>query len=558
MAEAPIAERSAAPAGANDVSVAEVRIGRFDYKWVALAVVLFGTIMTILDSTIVNIAIPTLQHDLHAGSYTAIAWVVTGYLLAQGAVIPLTGWATDRWGTKRLYLITIVMFTVASMLCGASQNLGELIFFRVIQGIGGGMLMPIGMTIILQSVGPQNMGKVMGIFGVPMLIAPAIGPVLGGWFVQDFSWRLIFYVNVPIGIVGFIAAMRFLRESHRTAGLRLDVLGLLTGVPAVLALMYAVDRSTELGWTSALVVSLLVASVVLMTAFIVRQLRAREPLLQLSLFKDSTFSWSMALSFIVVTAMFGTMLLLPLYLQEVHGYDAIETGLLLLPQAAMAAISMPLGGFLTDRFGPKWVVGTGMILLTIGSVVLAQIHYDSSNLLVIGALMLRGFAMGFAMMPTMSAAMARVPRRYTSRASSITNTLQRVSSSVGIAILVTILAGQLAGAARATTCAPPAAVVAAAAHVLNQPALTAQHYCADLQQKIASSSAQASAGSAQPSTGNTLLDSFNHQYAGNVFSDAFDRTFVVIAVLSFIGIFPAVFLKRPDPQAPEAPAAMVA
>jgi EmrB/QacA subfamily drug resistance transporter len=558
MAEAPVVERPTPPPGTDEVSVTHTRVGRFDYKWVALAVVLSGTIMTILDSTIVNIAIPTLQRDLHAGSYTAIAWVVTGYLLAQGAVIPLSGWASDRWGTKRLYLITMVMFTVASMLCGVSQNLGELIFFRVIQGIGGGMLMPIGMTIILQAVGPQNMGRVMGIFGVPMLIAPAVGPVLGGWFVQDFTWRLIFYVNVPIGIVGFIAASRFLRESHRTANLRLDVIGLLTGVPAVLALMYAVDRSTELGWTSPLVVSLLVASVLLMTAFIVRQLRAPEPLLQLSLFKDRTFSWSMGLSFIVVTAMFGTMLLLPLYLQEVHGYDAIETGLLLLPQAAMAAISMPLGGFLTDRFGPKWVVATGMTLLTVGSVVLAQIHYDSSNLLVVGALMLRGVAMGFAMMPTMTAAMARVPRRYTSRASSITNTLQRVSSSVGIAILVTILAGQFAGAARATTCAPPATVVTAAAQVLHQPELTAQQYCAYLEQKIASSSAQESSGSAQPSTGNVLLDSFDHQYLGNVFSDAFDRTFVVIAILSFIGIFPAFFLKRPDPQARQEAAAGIA
>ena len=537
------------PLVTDEVSVAPARVGRFDYKWVALAVVLAGTIMTILDSTIVNIAIPTLQKDLHAGSYTDIAWVVTGYLLAQGAVIPLTGWATDRWGTKRLYLITIVMFTVASMLCGVSQNLGELIIFRVIQGMGGGMLMPIGMTIILQAVGPQQMGRVMGIFGVPMLIAPAVGPVLGGWFVQDFTWRLIFYVNVPIGIVGFIAAARFLRESHRTARLRLDVVGLLTGVPAVLALMYAVDRSTDLGWSSALVISLLLASALLMVAFVLRQLRAREPLLQLSLFRDRTFSWAMVLSFVVVTAMFGTMLLLPLYLQEVHGYNAIDTGLLLLPQAIMAAVSMPLGGYLTDRIGPKWVVATGMILLTIGSVVLAQIHYDSSNLLVIGALMLRGFAMGFAMMPTMSAALARVPRRYASRASSITNTLQRLSSSVGIAVLVTVLAGQFATAARQTTCAPPATVVVAAAQTLHQPELTAQQYCAVLQHNIVASSAQQSSGSSQPSTGNAVLDGFNHQYAGGVFSDAFDRTFVLIAILSAFGIIPAFFLKRPERDA---------
>ncbi len=551
MSETTVVER---PPGQDDVRITNTRVGRFDYKWVALAVVLTGTIMTILDSTIVNIAIPTLQHDLHAGSYTDIAWVVTGYLLAQGAVIPLTGWATDRWGTKRLYLITIVTFTMASMLCGISQNLGELILFRVIQGVGGGMLMPIGMTIILQAVGPQNMGRVMGVFGVPMLIAPAIGPVLGGWFVQDFTWRLIFYVNVPIGVVGFIAASRFLRESHRTAKLRLDVLGLITGVPAILALMYAVNRSTSLGWSSALVVSLLVASVVLMGIFILRQLTTREPLLQLSLFRDRTFSWAMVLSFIVVTAMFGTMLLLPLYLQEVHGYDAIETGLLLLPQAAMAAVSMPLGGYLTDRFGPKSVVATGLLLLTVGSVVLAQIHYDSSNWLVISALMLRGFAMGFAMMPTMAAAMARVPRRYTSRASSITNTFQRVSSSVGIAILVTVLAAQFAPAARQATCAPPPNVVAAAATTLHRPGLSAAQYCSFLQQGVVASSAQQSAGSTLPRTGNVTLDAFNRAYAGGVFSDAFDRTFVLIAILSAIGIIPAFFLKRPERGASDAAA----
>ncbi len=551
MSETTVVER---PPGQDEVRVTNTRVGRFDYKWVALAVVLTGTIMTILDSTIVNIAIPTLQHDLHAGSYTDIAWVVTGYLVAQGAVIPLTGWATDRWGTKRLYLITIVTFTMASMLCGISQNLGELILFRVIQGVGGGMLMPIGMTIILQAVGPQNMGRVMGIFGVPMLIAPAIGPVLGGWFVQDFTWRLIFYVNVPIGIIGFIAASRFLRESHRTAKLRLDALGLITGVPAILALMYAVDRSTSLGWASALVVSLLVASVVLMGIFIVRQLTTREPLLQLSLFRDRTFSWAMVLSFIVVTAMFGTMLLLPLYLQEVHGYDAIETGLLLLPQAGMAAVSMPLGGYLTDRLGPKPVVATGLLLLTVGSVVLAQVHYDSSNWLVISALMLRGFAMGFAMMPTMAAAMARVPRRYTSRASSITNTFQRVSSSVGIAILVTVLAAQFGTAAKQTSCAPAANVVDAAAITLHRSGLTAAQYCSVLQQGVVASSAQQSAGSTLPSTGNVTLDAFNHAYAGSVFSDAFDRTFVLIAILSAIGIVPAFFLKRPERGASDAAA----
>ena len=587
----------------DHVEIAPGRVGRFDYKWIALAVVLCGTIMTILDSTIVNIAIPTLQTDLHAGSYNDIAWVVTGYLLAQGAVIPMTGWATDRWGTKRLYLITMALFTLASMACGIAQNLPELIVFRVIQGIGGGMLMPIGMTIILQAVGPENMGKVMGIFGVPMLLAPALGPVLGGWFVQDFTWRLIFYVNVPIGIVGFIAASRFLVETHRKHGLRLDSFALLTATPAVVSIMYAVDQSTTLGWTAPLVITLLGSSAIFFTSFVLSQLRhrraavllmfplavlttamgvrggvasgwtsiealvmfgsallaivdiylgrrgAEEPLLHLELFRDGTFSWSMGLSFIIVTVMFGAMLLIPLYLQEIHGFNALETGLMLLPQAATAAVAMPVGGMLTDRIGPRPVVLTGMVMLALGGVLLAQIHTDSPIILVVGALMLRGFAMGFSMMPAMTAAMARVPRQLTSRASSITNSLQRIGSSIGIAILVTILVAQFAPAATQTPCNPPANVISAVAAAKHHP-VTAAQVCAQLQSSFAHASFQGSSSSpAGSSTGIPALDTFAKGYADTVMSTAFDRVFAFTAILAAIGIIPALFLRRPERRA---------
>ena len=595
-------------AGAADqVTVAPARIGRFDYKWVALGVVLIGTIMTILDSTIVNIAIPTLQSDLHAGSYSDIAWVITGYLLAQGAVIPMTGWATDRFGTKRLYLITIALFTIASAACGLAQNLGELIFFRVLQGIGGGMLMPIGMTIILQAVGPQNMGRMMGIFGIPMLLAPAVGPVLGGWFVQDFTWRLIFYVNVPIGIVGMIAASRYLVESHKSHKLRLDTFGLLTATPAVVAIMYAVDRSTTLGWTSSLVLGLLVVSAGFMAAFIASQLNHRrlaaqlmipiaaaslvftvigglndgwtsintlvmlgstllaaisipignrgstEPLLHLELFNDGTFSWAMVLSFFVVTALFGGMLLVPIYLQQVHGFDALHTGLLLLPMAGTAAITMPLGGLLTDRFGPRPVVLAGLVPLTLGGVVLAQLHPDSSIWLLIIAMALRGFGMGFVMMPSMSAALARIPRQLTSRASSVTNSLQRVSSSVGIAILVTILAAQFATSARGVPCNPTPQVLASASQQLGHP-VTAAAFCGQLQTAFSNVkfSGGGSAGSGVQLPG--AAGAFAKSYSDSVLSDSFDRTFVFIALITAIGVVPALFLRKPEKQEGRAPA----
>jgi MFS family permease len=583
------------------------RVGRFEYKWVALAVVLSGTIMTILDSTIVNIAIPTLQTDLHAASYNDIAWVVTGYLLSQGAVIPMTGWATDRFGTKRLYLITIALFTLASMACGIAQSLPELIFFRVLQGVGGGMLMPIGMTIILQAVGPQQMGRVMGIFGVPMLLAPALGPVLGGWFVQDFTWRLIFYVNVPIGIVGFIAASRLLVETRITRGLRLDAFALVTATPAVVALMYAVDQSTSLGWTSTLVLSLLAGSAAFFAAFVLSQLRRRrlatqlmlpilagtliagvafglsdgwtsinalamfvgavlaaaalrlgvrdmeEPLLHLELFRDGTFSWAMVLSLIIVTVMFGSMLLIPLYLQEVHGFNALQTGLMLLPQAATAAIAMPVGGMLTDRIGPRPVVVTGMILLAVGGVLLAQIHADSPITLVIGALLLRGFAMGFSMMPAMSAALARVPRQYTSRASSITNSLQRIGSSVGIAVLVTILVAQFAGAASTTTCSPSPQVTAALS-TAKQRQVTAAQLCGQLRSEFSNVQFQGGSSSSAPTTGIASVDAFAKSYADGVLSTSFDRVFAFTAILAVIGIIPALFLRRPEKTASDRPA----
>jgi len=600
--------RDEAATSAGEVAgAAPRRAARFDYKWVALAVVLAGTIMTILDSTIVNIAIPTLQTDLHAASYSDIAWVVTGYLLAQGAVIPMTGWATDRFGTKRLYLITIALFTLASMACGIAQSLPELIFFRVLQGIGGGMLMPIGMTIILQAVGPQQMGRVMGIFGVPMLLAPALGPVLGGWFVQDFTWRLIFYVNVPIGIIGFIAASRYLIEGRVTRGLRLDGFGMLTATPAVVALMYAVDRSTVLGWSSSLVLSLLAVAAVFFAAFVLSQLRHRrlatqlmlplaagtliagfvfgaghgwasidsltmfgaavlagigvplgirgttEPLLHLELFKDRTFSWAMVLSVIVVTVMFGSMLLIPLYLQEVHGYNALQTGLLLLPQALTAAVAMPVGGLLTDRIGPRPVVITGMLLLAIGSVLLAQIQTDSPISLVIGALLLRGFAMGFSMMPTMSAALARVPRQYTSRASSITNSLQRIGSSVGIAVLVTILVAQFAVSASSTPCNPSPQVVGAIATATHQP-VTAPQLCGQLKGKFSNVQFQGASTSQARATGVAAVDAFTKTYADNVLSTAFDRVFAFTAILSIIGVIPALFLRKPEKTTAERPA----
>jgi EmrB/QacA subfamily drug resistance transporter len=526
------------------------RLRGLDYRWVAMSVVLGGTIMTILDATVVNVAIRSLQLAFGATSYSNIAWVVTGYTLAQGAVIPITGWASDRFGTKRLYLITLAMFTVASAACGAAWSLPVLILFRVLQGIGGGMLMPIGMTIILQAFGPQNMGRVMGYFGVPMIVAPALGPVLGGWFVQDFTWRLIFYINVPIGVVAFIAASRLLRESPTERKLRLDVIGLLTATPAVVALMYAMNRSIDLGWSSPAVIGLLALSVLLFAAFIVRELSTDEPLLHLQLFRDPNFSWSIVLGFGVVTVFFGAVFLRPAFLQQVHGYGALATGLVLLPQAAAAAILMPIMGRIADRIGPRPVVLFGLSFALASTLMLAQVNATSGVWIVLVAMGLRGVAMSGAMMTGLSAGLARVPRHLTSRASSITNTAQRVGSSIGVAVLVTVLSLQTGTAAASASCDPSPAVVAAA-H-----ASSAQQLCDVIRTQAQSSSSGGGESAVTPtSTGNAQLDAFLMSYRDDAASIAFDRTFYFLAVVAALSMIPALFLRKPPKsEAPDAPA----
>jgi EmrB/QacA subfamily drug resistance transporter len=536
---APTSETTLATAPASAVPV---RVGRFDYRWVALAVVLGGSIMTILDATVVNVAISTLQADFAVRSYSDIAWVVTAYTLAQGAVIPMTGWVTDRYGTKRVYLITLVLFTAASAACGAAQNLPMLIGFRILQGIGGGMLMPIGLTIILRTWGPAQMGRVMGIFGVPTLLAPAMGPVLGGWFVQDFTWRLIFFINVPIGVVSVIAAQRWLRETPYERKLRLDVLGLFTAVPAVCALMYGVDRSTDLGWGAPLVVFMLSASALLFIVFVRRQLTADEPLLHIRLFKDATFSWSVVLSFVMVTALFGVMYLLPLYFQQVRGYGALATGLLLMPQAVTAAVLMPVSGSLADRFGPRYVVGFGLLVLFVSSIMLAQIHPDTSVAFIVLIMSLRGVAMGFAMMPGMAAGLARIPRESSSRASSITNTVQRAGSSVAIAVLVTILASQTGTAARQASCDPSPAVLAAAARA--QMPADRDGFCSLLAERASNFSRDQA--TAPPPPSDPALASFVKNYRNEAASISFDRVYVFIGIVALLGLIPAWYLRRPE------------
>jgi EmrB/QacA subfamily drug resistance transporter len=420
------------PAGASNEGL--------DRRLLAIAsVVVLGAIMSILDTTVVNVAINTLSRDFDTELAT-IQWIVTGYTLALATVIPITGWAADRFGTKRLYLLAIVLFVGGSALCGAAWSAESLIAFRVLQGLGGGMLMPAGMTILTRAAGPQRVGRVMAIIGVPMLLGPILGPILGGWLVDEASWRWIFFINLPIGVAALICAVRILDKDEPQPGERFDTLGLALLSPGLALMIYGLAESASSGgfgatgvWAPALIGAALVVG------FVFHALRTPHALIDLRLFKNRTFSAASGTLMLMIISVFGAMLLLPLYLQAVRGESAFDSGLLLAPQGIGAMIVMPIAGQLADRTGVARVVIPGLLILLASTVGLTQLSGDTSYWTLSAVLFVMGVGMGFSMMPLMTGALQTLRRIQIARASTTLNIIQQVGASIGTAVMSVIL-----------------------------------------------------------------------------------------------------------------------
>jgi EmrB/QacA subfamily drug resistance transporter len=408
------------------------------------SVVVLGAIMSILDTTIVNIAINHLSRDFDAPLAT-VQWVATGYLLALATVIPLTGWAADRFGTKRLYMISLALFLGGSALAGAAWSIESLIAFRVLQGLGGGMIMPAGMTILTHAAGPQRIGRVMSVVGAPMLLGPILGPVLGGWLVDDVSWRWIFYVNLPIGALALMLALRILPRDEPQPTQRLDALGLALLSPGLALLVYGLSETAAHGGIdSARALAPTLAGVLLLAAFAHHALRTAHPLIDLRLFSRRTPAASGLVMTLLASAFFGAMLLVPLYYQVARGQSALDAGLLLIPQGVGAALMMPIGGRLVDRTGPLRVVLPGLLAMVAGMAVFSQAGADTPLTLLAGASFVTGLGIGSAMMPTMAAAYQTLERPQIARATTTFNIIQRGGGALGMALLSVLLAGQLA------------------------------------------------------------------------------------------------------------------
>ena len=401
--------------------------------------------MSILDTTIVNVALATLGRELHA-TISQIQWVVTGYLLSLAAVIPITGWAARRFGGKRVYLVSLVLFTAGSALCGLATSSTELIVFRVLQGVGGGMILPIGQLMMAEAAGPKRMGRVMSIVAVPAMLAPILGPTLGGLILDNVSWRWIFYVNVPIGVIAVIAALRVLPTVRPAPTGRLDVRGLLLMATGLPLLTYGLAEIGVTGsFTAPKVLIPILASIVLIGAFVLHAMRVPNPLLNLRLYRRPTFSSASFAMFCLGAALFGGMILLPLYWQGIRHESVLDTGLLTAPQGLGMALVMPLAGRLTDRWGGGPFALFGVIVTTLATVPFGLIGAHTSIVGLSVAMLIRGMGIGFAFMPAMAAAFASLERSELSDATPQMNVLQRVGGSIGTAVLAVVLQRSLAG-----------------------------------------------------------------------------------------------------------------
>lgn len=337
-------------------------------------VVVLGAIMSILDITVVTVAIPTFQAEFDT-SYAIAAWSMTGYTLALATVIPLTGWAADRFGTKRLYIMALTFFILGSLLCSTAWNIESLIAFRVLQGIGGGMLMPLGMTIMTHAAGPQRVGRVMAVLGVPMLLGPISGPILGGWLIDTFSWHWIFLINLPIGVVALILAFVVFDSDRPEPSESFDFLGMLLASPGLALFLFGVSSIPEQGTiASARVLIPALLGVTLLVLFVLHALRTEHPLIDLHLFRDRAMTFAVLTMVLFAIAFFGAGLLLPSYLQQVRGETALAAGLLIAPQGIGAMITMPIAGRLVDKIGPGKIVLTGITLMTIGMAFFTQLR----------------------------------------------------------------------------------------------------------------------------------------------------------------------------------------
>jgi len=399
-----------------------------------------GMFMAVLDTSIVNVAIPRIENELGASPDQG-EWVATGYNLALGVVVPTSSWLGERYGLERVQNVALLLFITGSALCGLATGISTLIGLRLFQAIGGGLLPAVSLTIVTRVVPRERIGAALGIFGFGIVLAPAIGPALGGFLVQYSSWRLVYFINVPIGIIGALLARRLLPRFERTRGRRFDLAGWVTIAVALFALLLALSEGQKWHWTSYKVLLLLALGGLLLALFVVLELSAEEPLLDLQVFRNANFAISAVLIAVLSNGIFSAAFFIPLFLQQGDGLNALETGLTLVPPVFVTFVAVPLSGSLFDRFGARSLAAPGLILVALAEYMMHGISTDTSRGQVMMWLAVQNLGIGLSFIPIQTGSISRLATAQVSVGSAINNIVQQVSGAIGIAVLGALLSG---------------------------------------------------------------------------------------------------------------------
>jgi EmrB/QacA subfamily drug resistance transporter len=409
-------------------------------KWWTLAAVSFGLFMIMLDNTVVNVALPSIQADLGAG-LSELQWIVTGYALTFAALMLSGGKLADLFGRRRIFVVGIVVFTLSSLACGLAESGDQLIAARVVQGVGAALMNPATLSIISAAFPPRQRGTAIGIWAGVSALALAIGPLVGGLLTEHVGWEWIFFVNVPVGVLAIVASWLLIDESKDTSQeQRLDLPGLVTGGLGLFALTYALIEANAYGWTSGRILGSFAAAAVLLGSFVLLERHQRLPMLDLSLFRNGTFTGANLVVLLVALAMFGVFFFVSLYMQNILGYSAVQAGAAFLPMTLLIILVAPAAGRATDRIGSRWLLVSGMILLGVQLVYLSTLGLGATFWNLLPAMLVGGFGMALTMTPSAAAAIRSVPVEKSGVGSAVLNSFRQVGGSVGIALMGAIVA----------------------------------------------------------------------------------------------------------------------
>ena len=424
---------------------------RLSYRWQATLVIALGLLMAILDNTIVSVVLPQIAKAFHT-NFQTITWVGTGYFLATAAVIPIVGYLSDRIGSKTIFLITLAIFTIGSGLCVIAPNEKFLIAFRVFQGIGGGAMLPIAMAMIFRMFEPTERAGAISALMVPLLLGPAFGPTLGGYLATNFSWNAIFTINLPIGVVAFILSLIVLRnnqaerkangEEDRGPQSGFDFFGLVLSMASFSMLVYGINQAGSLGWSDTQVVVFLGIGAVLLLAFVLVELRVKDPVMDMRLFRHYSFTMANILQWATVGVLFGSLFILPLFFESVQGLSALTTGEILITQGLAMAVGLAIGGKLYNKVGPRILAIAGVGIATISMIGFTRMDVGTTGAELQIWLILRGLGLGLVAQPLQTLAVSVVSNREMAKASSLISSTKIIASAVGVALLTTFLTQQ--------------------------------------------------------------------------------------------------------------------